>query len=182
MRCLSFQGPISRSSIEGLMIGLQRADAPSSVFVSSGGGQFEFFSILGPAIERMGITTVAGKVQSAAVILFLLGHTRYARPGATFFFHEVRTVVMGQTVTLCDLERAEEIEQRLAAETRDALQEIRRRNKQAQSWFAHFVAERLHISPGILLNLMRAKATLDVREAMKYGLVHATLEQPLTLV
>ncbi len=170
---LCFNAEISRSTVERLLVRLRSANSPNRVYVSSPGGTFDFFSVLGPAIQRQGIVTLSGDVRSAAVILFLLGHVRQALPDATFFFHEVRTFVgQGGQVTVADLEDAEEHERIMSAEGRDAYQEWRRGMKMAQAWFTHFISAQTGFPASTFLNLMRAEATLSAREAVRYGIVH----------
>ena len=112
---LVFQTLVRKKSVEGLLEALKRANAPRQVYVDSPGGSFEFFSTLGPAISRRGITTLSGNVRSAAIILFLLGHTRRAFPNSTFFFHEVRTLVGPHgEITIADLEEVQEYEQEMS--------------------------------------------------------------------
>ncbi len=182
MRYLCFQDTLTRPSIERLLSSLRGANGPKGLYVDSPGGEFEHFSVLGPAIERQHIVTLAGNVRSAAIILFLLGHQRYAQPDSTFFFHQVHTLVKGTTVNLCDLEETAEYEQWLSAYRREHLQEWRRQMRMAQTWFVNFIAEKTGLSPGVFQNLMRAEATLSVREAMRYGIVHRVQEERPTFV
>lgn len=178
MRYISFQTTIDRWSVEDLMNELNRANAPRGVFVNSPGGQFEFFSTIGPQIQRRGITTLAGEVSSAAVILYLLGHERRALPSSTFFFHEVRTLVdEAGTITLTDLEGIREFEREMSGRKREALQHWYQQMALAQRWFVHFIQERTGLSSGVFLNLMRSEATLSASDALRYGIVHRVHEE-----
>lgn len=177
MDLLSFSGKISRRSVESLLVAMQAADSPQGVFVNSPGGAFEFFSVLGPPLERMGLTMVAGDVRSAATILYLLGRRRLALPDATFFFHEVRTLVgpVGE-ITITDIARVLEYRDRLAAEDREGIEEWLRRMRAAQSWFLEFLAVKTQVPSSTFLSLMREGATLTAREARRYGIVHEIVE------
>jgi ATP-dependent protease ClpP protease subunit len=168
-----FYRRISAESVVDLMEQLGKADAPNGVYVSSPGGRFEFFAELAPAIDRRGIVTLSGNVRSAAVILALLGQTRYAFPDSTFFFHEIRTLIeLNGGVTICDLQEAMEAQERMEAEQREFFEEWLRRMRMAQNWFIGFIAEKTGIRPAVFLDLMRQNATLDAREAVQYGIVH----------
>lgn len=173
MEYLAFEGMIHQYSIEHLLEELRRTNAPRNVYVSSPGGSFEFFSVLGPAIEQRGIVTLSGDVRSAAIILYLLGHRRQALPDATFFFHEVRTLVGGQgNITIADLEEVEEYQEYLSHEHREYIDEWMSQMKAAQAWFLHFLREKTGIPTGTFLNLMRNEATLTAKDAVRYGIVH----------
>ncbi len=170
---LCFDREICKSTVETLLTKLRSANSTNRVYVSSPGGTFDFFSVLGPAIQRQGIVTLSGDVRSAAVVLFLLGHVRQALPDATFFFHEVRTFVgQGNQITVADLEHAEEYERMMSAEGQEAYQEWRQSMKMAQAWFARFISTQTGLPASTFLNLMRAEATLSAREAVRYGIVH----------
>ena len=173
MRMIMFNKELRRSSVERLLATLRQANAPRNVFVSSPGGSFDFFSTLGPAIERQGIVTLAGDVRSAAVLLFLLGHVRKVIPESTFFFHEVRALVgpVGE-ITISNLEEVEEYENQMSGNERESYQEWRRSMKAAQSWFIHYVSRQSGISIPTFLSLMRSEATLSAREALRYGIAH----------
>jgi ATP-dependent protease ClpP protease subunit len=173
LKYIPFQTPIDRLSVEGLMTQLNQANAPRIVFVDSPGGEFEFFSVVGPQIQRRGITTLAGEVASAAVILYLLGHERLALPSSTFFFHEVRTLVNENgAVTLTDLQSVREFEREMSGQKREVLQHWYNQMALAQRWFIHFIHERTGLSSNVFLNLMRSEATLSASDALRYGIVH----------
>src|SRR5688572_9220964 len=120
MQHIRFEEEIHQSSIEELLNKLRQVNAPRCVYVSSPGGTFEFFSSLGPAIDYHNIVTVADKVCSAAVILYLLGRTRQALPDSFFFFHEVRTLVgPSNEITIADLESVREYAEMMSEERQD---------------------------------------------------------------
>lgn len=180
MRLVHFQQDISGSAIDDLLVKLKMANAPDGVYVDSPGGEFKFFATMAPAIERRGIITLAGDVRSAANILYILGHNRYATEDSTFFFHEVRALVSGQDITICDLELVLEFQEYMQAEHREEFEEWLRQMKMAQGWFQEFIAKRTDLRPGVFADLMRANATLDAREAMRHGIVHRiTSEKPV---
>jgi ATP-dependent protease ClpP protease subunit len=173
VKYLCFEEKISEETVDGLLLSLQRPDAPQCVYVSSPGGRFDFFSSRAPSIERRGIITLAGDVYSAAIILFLLGRSRRAFPSATFFFHEVRTLINGHAVTICDVEMVRRyFEDEVMAEKREVIEEWLRRMRAAQGWFLSFMKEQTGIPTATLLNFMRSKATLSAREALHYGIIH----------
>ncbi len=178
MRVIVFDEEIRRSSVNRLLGRLCQAGSPRHVIVDSPGGQFDFFSTLGPAIERQGIVTLARDVRSAAVILFLLGHFRQAFPDSTFFFHEVRAMVgpVGE-ITITDLEEVEEYEREMSGRGREFYQEWRNQMRAAQNWFLRFVAERTGVPVPLFLGLMRSNATLSSREAVHYGIAHEVVPQ-----
>ncbi len=177
MNLLPFRRRINRESVEEVLVALKNANAPEGLYVDSPGGAFECFSVLGPAIARRGIITLAGDVRSAAVILHLLGYYRLALPDATFFFHEVRTLVGPgeEEVTICDLQYVLEVQEKMQAEKREALEEWLRRMRMAQSWFLDFLARHTDVPASTFLDLMRNNATLSAQEAKRYGIVHAII-------
>lgn len=179
MGCVRFEGEINEYSVERLLRRLRQVNAPRSVYVSSPGGRFELFSILGPAIERQGIVTLAGEVRSAATILFLLGHTRKAFPNSTFFFHEVRTLVgfYDSGITIADLEEVEWYQNEMSGRSKETYQEWLRQMKSAESWFLQYINAKTGVPTGMLRNLMRSEATLSAREARQYGIVHEIVPQ-----
>lgn len=173
MNVLYFDQEIDRRSIERLLVRLKSANAPRRVLVDSPGGEFEFFSVLGPAIERRGIITMAGDVKSAAVILFLLGQTRQALPDSEFYFHEVRAHVRGEgEITISSLEEFEEYERKMSGGRREAYQQWKRNMKAAEAWFLDFMSQRTGLRPAVFQNLMRKEVTLSARDAVHYGIVH----------
>lgn len=173
MRLMAFQGDVSRNRVVHVLEQLGNTPAPDGIFVNSKGGEFEFFSVLGPALQKRAIVTLAGNVESAAVMLFLLGHRRYALPDATFFFHEIYTVSdAGGMVTIADLNGYMEREREMGKKGSETHQEWLRGMRMAQSWFADFVGQRLNLRPAVILDLMRQEATLEARDAVRYGLVH----------
>ncbi|KKW29886.1 MAG: hypothetical protein UY72_C0030G0009 [Candidatus Uhrbacteria bacterium GW2011_GWD2_52_7] len=179
MRYLPFTCEISARRIERLITDLRAPDAPRAVYVDSPGGQFTFFSTFGPAIKRYGLTTVSGDVRSAAVVLYLLGHRRIALPDSTFFFHEVRTLITGQgEMTICDVEHVLETqEQILSGPQRECIEEWLHHMRLAQNWFLGFMARETQLPTSTFLNLMRDEATLDAREARRYGIVHEIVSE-----
>lgn len=176
MQFVAFEGVITHPAVEDLLRHFGKANPPAGVYVNSPGGSFEFFSVLGPAIKRKDIATISGNVRSSAIILALLGAKRYALPDATFFFHEVRTLVTdGNAVTVCDLEEALEYEDWMSGHQRESLEEWRHRMQQAQAWFLDFLSRETGVSVPTFLNLMRHEETLTVREAIRYGIVHEVI-------
>lgn len=179
---IHFTGDIHPAKVENLIDQLHQANAGphQQVWIRSNGGQFEFFSILGPTLNRFGFTSVGCDVRSAAIILHLLGHRRIALPSANFFFHEVRTLVKGVgVITLCTMEEILDQEARLWKDgTRcEVVQEWYRQMRNAQSWFLSFVGQQTGMSSPIFLNLMRDNAVLNAREAVRYGLVHKIMSE-----
>lgn len=176
MDIIPFTGEISESRIVSLLEALQSERTHRRVLIDSPGGTFEFFSTLSPALVRTGFTAIASNVQSAAMILQLLGHQRLALPDATFFFHEVRTVLEERgEVTICDLDEFMDREKEALKRFGQAHAEIaewRRRMSAAQNWMLSFIYERTGLSAGRFMDLMRAEATLTAREARQYGIVH----------
>lgn len=175
----TFEGRVCKEKVEQVLLDLSKANSPQEIFVNSPGGKFEFFQVLGPAIERRGLTTISGRVASSAVILYLLGWSRKAYEDASFYFHEVRAVVDGRSVTVCNLSDAIEYERRASARGREILEEWLRQTRTAQSWFLAFVCERTGLSKSTLLDLMAHEVTLDIRDAVRYGIVHGVLPQSM---
>ncbi len=174
---LGIQGVLSEDYIEALLHEVRTKNI-RNVFVDSPGGQFEFFSRLGPALRHQGLLTLAGDVRSAAIVLFLLGHTRQAYPDATFFFHEVRTLVGQQgEVTIAELEMVSDYAERfLKTEDRDLCGIWLQQMRDAQAWFLHFLARETGVPTGTFLNLMRANAILSAKEAIQYGIIHTIVD------
>ncbi len=173
MRVFNFDYEIDRTSINRLIRRLRTSEPPTHVLVDSPGGEFDFFSTLGPAIERRGITTLAGDVRSAAIILYLLGYNRQSFPDSTFFFHEVRAhVASGGQITLTDIEEFEELEVKMSGEPREKYEEWKRNLQFAQFWFVDFITRKTGVSSSVFLSLMRGEATLSARDAVHYGIAH----------
>lgn len=178
MRVYNFRDEIKRSSVDRLMRGLRTSEPPTHVLVDSPGGEFDFFSTVGPAIERRGITTLAGDVRSAAVILYLLGYSRQSFPDSTFFFHEVRAHVGRDTqITLTDLEEFEELEAEMSGKPREQYEEWKRNLRFAQNWFVDFINRKTGVPASMFLSLMRSEATLSAREAVHYGISHEVVPE-----
>ncbi len=172
-RVIRFHGPINHTAVRTVLRRVREPDAPRIVHVNSDGGTFDFFSVLGPAVARQGLTMMSGYVASAAVILYMLGHRRLATADAQFFFHEVRALGNGvDGVMICDIDQALYEEERIEADQREFLEEWRRQMRAAQAWFVEFLARRLDMPPSTILQLMRSEATLDARDALRYGIVH----------
>lgn len=176
MRAISFRGDISKAKIVRLLESLQSDHGRSLVVVDSPGGEFEFFSQLAPPLARAGFVSVGVRVASAAIVLQLLGAERLAVPDATFFFHEVRTIIGSNgEVSVYDLERALDIERemknRLKLPEREFLEHWYSQMVSAQSWMFSFIAKQTGFPPGRFVNLMRNNVTLSAREAVQYGVV-----------
>lgn len=164
---------ISREGIEALASSLREFSGDKRVLINSNGGEFEFFSTLGPALTQQRFTSVALDVCSAANALYLLGSLRYVVPESRFFFHEVRAVSFdGCSITICDVERALDFEKEIRSERCEHAEDLLRGMKNAQSWLIQFMSRQAGIDPHILLRLMRAEAVLTAREAIRYGIAH----------
>ncbi|MFA5841644.1 MAG: ATP-dependent Clp protease proteolytic subunit [Candidatus Paceibacterota bacterium] len=177
MNVIPFNGIISGSRIENLLNVLRRDCGRSLVVVNSPGGEFEFFSKLAPALMRTGFVSVGNRVASAAIVLQLLGRERLATPNATFFFHEVRTILgAGGEVTICDLERfldmEREMKENLGRACREEIEMWHQGMAAAQAWMLRFIRQQTGLSAGTFANLMRGEVTLSAREAVQYGIVH----------
>lgn len=173
MRYIPFCTKISSHSIDYLMRKLQEPDAPRSVGIVSPGGEFSFFSTIGPKIERRGLTMIAGDVRSSAVILYLLGHHRLACPDATFFFHEVYAMISGiGALTIAEVEHIREQEELMKSrEDQETVERWYSQMRSAQNWYLRFMAEKTQLSTSVFLDLMRSNATLDAHEAKRLGIV-----------
>lgn len=171
---IHFREDISTCSIDNLLIQLHKACNPKIHIVSNGGG-FEFFSTVGPRLSQVGYTAIGEKVNSAAIILFLLGNKRLAHPEGTFFFHEVRAYIDPVTryMSLCELnefrDRIEENNNKLKGKTREFFEEWSRELRNAQSWFLRYIQQQSRIDASTILNLMRNEVTLSAKEAVCYG-------------
>lgn len=172
---IAFNGEITPWKVDDTFEMLRSNNAPGGIYVNSPGGRFEFFSVMGPAIARRGIITLSGDVGSAGVILSLLGHRRFAFSDSTFFFHEVRSIIQGNEVLICDIEEALEHQDRMRNEIREDFEEWQHRLKMAQQWFIGFIAEQTGVQPATFLDLMRQEATLSARDAIRYGIIHEIL-------
>ena len=183
LKYLNFARPVSKRSIENLMISLKSANAHDCVYVDSPGGEFEFFSVFAPVIRRMGINTIGGDVRSAAVLLLLLGQYRYALPDSSFFFHEVRALVgnpcnSNNMVTICDLDYVQDFyKDQIEGQEKEIMQEWHRRMQAAQTWFLQFISEATLVPIPTFLSFMRGNTTLSAREAQRYGIVHRVISE-----
>ncbi|MCB9798520.1 ATP-dependent Clp protease proteolytic subunit [Candidatus Nomurabacteria bacterium] len=188
LRLFPFFDEITAEGVFTVLRALLSVNPPNGIYVNSPGGRFDFFSSLGPAIERQGIITLSQDVSSAAVLLTLLGHKRYAFGDSTFYFHEVRAMIGDplDEITICDIETVIDEQERIEAEDRENLEEWLFQMRVAQSWFLQFIARRTGVRPAVFLDLMRQEATLNAREAVHYGIIHEVLpiqirESPLLL-
>lgn len=180
MRLFAFMGEISEQRIERLLAELRSESCHTGLFVHSPGGTFDFFSRLGPAIARRGITTFAGNVESAAVLLYLLGHKRIAHPRSTFLFHEVRAFpsgLNGGPVTITNLEAFEDYRKQMSREGRNFYDTWLSGMRDAQRWFARFMREHTDVDAGVFLELMHAETRLSAHEAMRCGIVHKVTDR-----
>lgn len=180
MRLLTYTGEITEGRVELLLQELRRESGQTGLFVHSPGGTFDFFSRLGPAIARRGITTFAGDVESAAVLLYLLGHRRVAHPQSTFLFHEVRVFpagLKGGPITVTDLKGFEEYRERMSREGREFYDAWLCEMQNAQRWFASFLRAQTDVNAGTFLELMHADTRLTAHEAMRLGVVHHVTER-----
>jgi ATP-dependent protease ClpP protease subunit len=179
VRIIPFAERITLPAIEGLVYNL-KDDILPTVYVDSPGGQFEFFSAIGPALQRRGITTLAGNVRSAAVILYILGYQRYATERSQFLFHEVRVYSrIGGGITLSDIESFEQYDKFMSGQGREAYQEWRRQMWAAQNWFARFLSNNVGIESGFFLKLMQKEVVMSADEAMYHGIVHKILPETI---
>ena len=169
---VNFQTDLSVHSVTGLLHSLQQPGAGKEVHINSTGGTFDYFDVLGPAIERQGITTVAGNVGSAANVLYLLGHERLARPDATFFFHEVQAVVGSNQISLTTAEEFRDHSVLVMKKDPDGFDSWIDEMRAAQNWFLEFMNAKTGVAKGTFLNLMREEATLSAHDAREYGIVH----------
>lgn len=177
-RCVRFSGQISLDSIQDLLEDLKRRGSGQQVLIRSPGGAFEFFSDLAPQLIRCGFESVGQNVASAAIILHMLGSKRYALPHSTFFFHEVRSIVHGSAITVCNLDEAiDRMREYEMSYTRETLEEWRNQMRNAQNWMISLVSSQSGIPPSTFLNLMRAEATLSAREAVHYGIAHRIMSE-----
>ena len=177
MRLIPFEEEISRERIEWLLHELQSDYGRGLVFIDSPGGAFEFFSQLAPPLARSGFVSVGSRVASAAIVLQLLGRERLATPDATFFFHEVRTIVEpGGEFSIYDLERAldmeREMKERWSNSEREFVERWHDQQASAQSWMLSFIARQTGLPSGRFVDLMRNEVTLSAQEAQRYGIVH----------
>ena len=179
MRLIHFATDVTESTVEDLVTALRSPNAPRTVLIDSKGGHFMFFSTLGPAILRRGITTVSGDVRSSAISLYLHGQRRLAYPDAQFRFHEVHFDVPGWGLaTLTDIEREEEDFLRLQGKAREEAEEFVHGLRVAQSWLMNFMSERTGARPHVFEDLMRRNAMVNAREAVRLGLVHEIISPP----
>lgn len=173
MKYIRFEDRVETWTVNKLLTDLCQPNVPKNVYVDSPGGSFGCFSTLGPAIERQGVTTLAGNVASSAIILFLLGQKRQALADSVFIFHEIRALVSpGAGVTLAELEEVKEYEEKVRSEGREIYEHWLSNMRAAQSWYLNYVASRTGIPGAVVLNLMRKEAHLSAREAKMYGIVH----------
>ena len=175
-KLIGFDGPIYQSKIAELIRCLQEVPVAQKVMINSPGGTFEFFSVLGPALQRQGFTSIGLDVRSAAITLYLLGHRRYALPEAMFFFHEVRAITPHGVISICDLERALEYEKEIS-ESRENVEERLLGLRNAQSWMLSFMRERTGLPTSVFLDLMRNEVVLSAKEAVHFGLVHRVVSE-----
>ena len=174
--CIAFNTEISNWSLKRLLEVLQ--GGPNTVFINSPGGTVDHFHVVGPALQFTGFTAIGGTVESAAVILHMLGHKRLALPDSTFFFHEVRTFIAGQTVTLCDVKEYEARMERFLSKhgkESEMVEELRWRLSQSQAWLSHMLSTRSGVSASLFLDLMRNEARLSAEEARRLNIVHRVI-------
>ncbi len=179
-RILTFTHDVSAESVTELLLQLQKPSAPRRVMIASDGGTFGFFSALGPAVQRCGITTLAGDVASSALILYLLGHHRQALPESTFFFHEVRAIIGPHgEISVTDMEGYLSLVNELSLlHGSEVLEQYLEKMQSAQRWFVSYLASLTGVPTGTFLNLMREEVTLSAREARQHNIVHQIVSSP----
>ncbi len=170
-RDIDFSGDITPDRVKDLLNNLRGHPVGRRVWISSAGGAFECFSIYGPPIQRIGFISIGAKVESAANILYLLGHNRLALSDSHFFFHEVRAVIRNRSITLTTVEDALDYEREISRR-HEGVEELLRQMRNAQDWYISFICQRAKITKAALTSLMRAEATLSAREAVRYGIAH----------
>lgn len=178
-RMLTFDRDVSAESVSDLLLQLQRPSTPRLVMVDSDGGTFEFFSALGPAVRRCGITTLAGDVASSALVLYLLGHRRQALPDSTFYFHEVRAIIgpYGE-ITVTDMADYLGLVNDMSLHGGEVLEHFLEQMQSAQRWMVSYLSDLTGVPAGTFLTLMRDEVTLTAREARHYNIVHEIISSP----
>jgi ATP-dependent protease ClpP protease subunit len=169
---LHFNSEINENSIERLITRLRSSNAPSKVLIDSPGGTFNFFSLQAPAISRLGITTIANRVYSAASILFVLGAERVVHCNSELLFHEVRIITpSGNHITLSDVG---EYEAMLKETVKDVsfenFDEWYLQMKTAQEWLVRLISENTKCSRGIIRSLVNEDTVISGKEAYRYGI------------
>lgn len=168
---LHFRQEINRQSIERLLKVLGSWNAPDTVVIDSPGGTFNFFSVVGPAIARRGITTVADRVYSAATILFTLGSERIVHPNSEILFHEVRVIALGgRHITVSDVAKYEAILHQMSERPTEEFDEWQHQMRSAQAWFIRFIADHTGCPASMVRRLMETDTILTGREACQYGI------------
>lgn len=169
---LHFKADINEKTINQLIACLRSCNSPDTVVIDSPGGSFDFFSTRGPIIKRLGITTIANHVYSAATILFILGAERIVHRESEILLHEVRVITgNGQHVTVSDVDECEAMMLYMQkSKPPEMFKEWQRQMHNAQEWFVHFVADHTHCPVYMVRNLLRAETVLTGKEAYQYGL------------
>ena len=169
---IHFQAEINDNTVGQLITHLRSWNSPDTVVIDSPGGTFDFFSVRAPAIKRLGVTTVANRVYSAASVLFVLGAERVVHKDSEILFHEVRVVSTdGQHITVSDVDEYEAILHYMhKTQPPEMFSEWRRQMHNAQNWFTQFIADHTHCPVNIVRNLISEDAIISGKEAYRYGL------------
>lgn len=176
MQVINFFGKVDLQNVRDLLIDLRtKKDAHHYVCINSNGGFINALSVFEHSLESMRFTAVAGKVYSAAIILFLYGQERLAFADTTFFFHEVGTTLEdGRWMTISEVGKC--IENYSDASTiygkiPDEIATIYHEMQETQEWMIDFIVQRSTITDGELRHLMDESTMLTAQEALEYGIV-----------
>jgi len=168
---ICFDTAISQDSVEHLLTYLRSANSSDTILIDSPGGTFDFFSVLGPAISRLGVTTVANRVYSAASILFALGRERIVHPESEILFHEVRVMTLdGRHITVGNADDLEALHNDMRKRPTEEFEEWRRQMHNAQDWFIRFMARHTKCSAHRIRYFIEHDAVLTGEEAYRYGI------------
>lgn len=183
MKVLYFGGGIQEEELQQMFNRLAEDSTYNGIFIHSTGGNPIHGLDMAETLEYFGYNTYAGRVSSAAVLLYLGGERRYATRNSTFFFHNVFLAAGEfQGYTLKRLaayynEHREELEQ--DKERLELVLILFHRIKYVEDLYVKYVVRRTRLSQKMVRTLMERNVTLGPRLAMIMGIVHEVIPDHL---
>ncbi len=146
------------------------------LYISSNGGICNNFPVFANATKQRLFTALAGhSIDSLAVFVYLCANERYATPRTTFFFHRIFTnnnyTIPHLRASLALLKSVGEMYQGSI----EFLEKLIAKGEETECALVRWCADRTRLTTDGVLRLMNDEATLDVRNAHYYGLVHKVI-------
>lgn len=182
MKFLEFTGVVTEDSLTTLLLQLQKTPERKAVVIDSPGGEFTPLAGLRDTLAQADYTAVAyNQVDSAAIMLYVLGKQRLALPDATFKFHLGGVgFIENRAISVEQFEAQLAIDRELARLHGQKLlrtgEELFAADWARQDWTLSLLATRTGRDRTTFLNMRNRAALLSARQALQYGLVERIVE------